>query len=281
MKHFSIIISLFLNSLSSFWSQPEQHKAISYNIRYDGHSDLAPDWKERKIPIVAQINKQAPSIIGFQEVLLNQLNDLQQELSTYRHVGVGRDDGKEAGEFAPIFYDTTRYLLLQSGTFWLSPTPSLPSKGWDAALNRICTFALLESKYDHKKLWVFNTHFDHIGIEARLHSAELLIEKFAEFTQEVNAPLLLLGDFNAEPDSYVYQLLSRHFKDLSCSIRHRELCSGPTYNAFTLAVDDDKIIDYFLGSPELISMQYQVVQTPFDRSFPSDHFPIVLSFISL
>jgi endonuclease/exonuclease/phosphatase family metal-dependent hydrolase len=75
--------------------------------------------------------------------------------------------------------------------------------------------------------------------------------------------------------------LSRHFKDLSCSIRHRELCSGPTYNAFTLAVDDDKIIDYFLGSPELISMQYQVVQTPFDCSFPSDHFPIVLSFISL
>lgn len=146
MKHFLIIIYLFLNGLSSFWSQPEQHKAISYNIRYDGHSDLAPDWKERKVPIVDQINKQTPTIIGFQEVLQNQLSDLQNALTSYKHVGVGRDDGKEAGEFAPIFYDTTRYLLLQSGTFWLSPTPSMPSKGWDAALNRICTFALLESK---------------------------------------------------------------------------------------------------------------------------------------
>jgi endonuclease/exonuclease/phosphatase family metal-dependent hydrolase len=120
-----------------------------------------------------------------------------------------------------------------------------------------------------------------MGTDARLHSAELLVEKFAELTQEVAAPLLLLGDFNAEPDSYVYQLLSRHFKDLSCSIRHRELCSGPTFNAFTLSESDDKIIDYFFGSPELIATQYKVVQTAFDRSYPSDHFPIVLSFIGL
>lgn len=265
----------------SVWSQPELHKAISYNIRYDGHSDLAPDWSQRKDPIVAQLQKERPTIIGFQEVLANQLSDLQNALTSYQHVGVGRDDGKEAGEFAPIFYDTTRYKLLQSGTFWLSPTPLLPSKGWDAALNRICTYVLLESKYEHKKLWVLNTHFDHIGMDARLHSAELLIEKFAEFTQEVNAPLLLLGDFNAEPDSYVYQLLQATFNDLSCSKRHRELCSEATFNAFTLSETDYKIIDYIFGSPELVSIRYQVVQTRFDRSFPSDHFPIVLTFISI
>lgn len=265
----------------SVWSQPELHKAISYNIRYDGHSDLAPDWSQRKDPIVAQLQKERPTIIGFQEVLANQLSDLQNALTSYQHVGVGRDDGKEAGEFAPIFYDTTRYKLLQSGTFWLSPTPLLPSKGWDAALNRICTYVLLESKYEHKKLWVLNTHFDHIGMDARLHSAELLIEKFAEFTQEVNAPLLLLGDFNAEPDSYVYQLLQATFNDLSCSKRHRELCSEATFNAFTLSETDYKIIDYIFGSPELVSIRYQVVQTRFDRSYPSDHFPIVLTFISI
>jgi len=274
--------SLFLVLLSlSVCAQPEQHKVISYNIRYDGHSDLAPDWSERKTPIVGQLQNQRPTIIGFQEVLANQLKDLQQELSAFRYVGVGRDDGKEAGEFAPIFYDTTRYKLLQSGTFWLSPTPEAPSKGWDAALNRICTFALVESKYDGKKLWVLNTHFDHVGTEARRYSAELLIEKFAELTQEVNAPLLLLGDFNAEPDSQVYQLLHASFNDLSCSKRHRELCSGPTFNAFTLSETDDKIIDYFWGSPEIIALQYKVLQTPFDRSYPSDHFPLVLSFISL
>jgi endonuclease/exonuclease/phosphatase family metal-dependent hydrolase len=275
----TFLINFFL--LELFFAQPELHKAISYNIRYDGHSDLAPDWTERKVPILAQLQNERPTIIGFQEVLANQLKDLQQELPAFRHVGVGRDDGKEAGEFTPIFYDTTRYKLLQSGTFWLSPTPELPSKGWDAALNRICTYALLQSKYDGKKKWILNTHFDHIGEEARQHSAQLLIEKFAEFTQIVNAPILLLGDFNAEPESAVYLLLKASFQDLSCSKRHRELCSTPTFNAFTLSETDDKIIDYFFGSAEIISMKYKVMQTPYDRSYPSDHFPLVLTFISL
>ena len=275
----NILFNLFV--LQTFFAQPELHKAISYNIRYDGHSDLAPDWAERKVPILAQLQKERPTLIGFQEVLVHQLKGLQSALPSYRSVGVGRDDAKEAGEFAPIFYDTTRYKLLQSGTFWLSPTPEAPSKGWDAALNRICTFALLESKYDRKKLWVLNTHFDHMGAEARMHSAELLAEKFAELTQNTIAPLLLLGDFNAEPDSPVYLLLKTTFQDLSCSKRHRELCSGPTFNAFTLTASDDKIIDYFFGSPEVIPIQYKVLQTPFERSYPSDHFPLALTFISV
>jgi endonuclease/exonuclease/phosphatase family metal-dependent hydrolase len=264
-----------------FFAQPEQHKAISYNIRYDGHSDLAPDWSERKIPIVAQLQKERPTIIGFQEVLQNQLVDLQMALPAFKHVGVGRDDGKAAGEFAPIFYDTTRYIVRESGTFWLSPTPTIPSKGWDAALNRICTYALLESKYDHRNIWVFNTHFDHLGIEARIHSAELILEKFAELTQAVTAPLLLFGDFNAEPDAFVILKLKESFVDLSCGMRHNNLCSGPTFNAFTMSETDDKIIDYFFGGPGIIPMRYAVLKTPFERSFPSDHFPLVLSFISL
>jgi endonuclease/exonuclease/phosphatase family metal-dependent hydrolase len=275
----TFIFNFFI--LGLFFAQPELHKAISYNIRYDGHSDLAPDWSERKTPIMAQLQNERPTIIGFQEVLANQLKDLQQELPTFKYVGVGRDDGKEAGEFTPIFYDTTRYKLLQCGTFWLSPTPEVPSKGWDAALNRICTFALVESKYDGKKLWVLNTHFDHLGTDARLHSGELLVEKFAEFTQEVAAPFLLLGDFNSEPDSPVYKLLTASLHDLSCSKRHRELCSTPTFNAFTISETDDKIIDYFFGSAEIIPMKYMVLHTPFDRSYPSDHFPLVLTFISL
>ena len=281
MKYLTYLPLLFFLNLGVLCAQPELHKAISYNIRYDGHSDLAPDWSQRKAAIFAQLQNERPTIIGFQEVLKNQRDDLHKALPTFAVVGVGRDDGKEAGEYAPIFVDTTRYLLLQSGTFWLSPTPELPSKGWDAALNRICTYALLESKYDHKKLWVLNMHFDHVGTAARLHSAELLVEKFAEFTQIVNAPLLLLGDFNAEPESPVYQLLQAAFQDLSCLKRNRELCSGPTFNAFTLSEADDKIIDYFFGSPELISIRYNVLQTPFDRSYPSDHFALALTFISL
>lgn len=281
MKYLVYLLPFFFFKPAIFYAQPELHSAISYNIRYDGHSDLAPNWAERKAPIVAQLQSARPTIIGFQEVLKNQLDDLSRDLPSYRALGVGRDDGKAAGEFAPIFYDTTRYKLLQSGTFWLSPTPELPSKGWDAALHRICTFALFESKYDRKNLWVLNTHFDHLGVDARQHSAQLLVEKFSEFTQIVNAPMLLLGDFNTEPDSPVYLVLKSNFQDLSCSKRHRELCSGPTYNAFTLAVADDKIIDYFFGSPEIIPIQYKVLQTLFERSYPSDHFALVLTFISL
>jgi endonuclease/exonuclease/phosphatase family metal-dependent hydrolase len=263
------------------FAQPEQHKALSYNIRYDGHSDLAPDWKERKIPIIAQLKAQAPTIIGFQEVLYSQLTDLKAALPSYQSIGVGRDDGQAAGEFSPIFYDTTRYFCQQSGTFWLSLTPEKPSKGWDAALNRICTYALLESKYDHQQLWVFNTHFDHIGEEARLQSAQLLQKKYTVLQQKYPAPILLMGDFNAEPDSFPIVNLRKSFKDLSCSMRHPELCTGPTFNAFTISNSDDKIIDYFFGSPSLMQIKYEVLRDTFERSYPSDHFPIVLSFISL
>ena len=281
MNNFVYLLLFCLFNHGFLSAQPELHKALSYNIRYDGPSDLAPDWAHRKVPIVAQLEKERPTIIGFQEVLKNQFDDLSSALPSFHAVGVGRDDGKAAGEFTPIFFDTTRYLLQQSGTFWLSPTPATPSKGWDAALNRICTYALLQSKYDGKKLWVLNTHFDHIGEAARLYSAQLLIDKFAEFSQIAKAPLLLLGDFNAEPESPVYLLLKNSFQDLSCSKRHRELCSEPTFNAFTLATADDKIIDYFFGSPGVVSMQFNVLKKTFDRSYPSDHFPIALLFIYL
>jgi endonuclease/exonuclease/phosphatase family metal-dependent hydrolase len=263
------------------FAQPEQHKALSYNIRFDGHTDLAPDWKERKIPIMAQLQAQAPTIIGFQEVLYSQLTDLKAALTSYRAIGVGRDDGQTAGEFSPIFYDTTRYICQQSGTFWLSSSPEKPSKGWDAALNRICTYALLESKFDHQLLWVFNTHFDHIGEEARLQSAQLLQKKYTELQQNKPAPILLMGDFNAEPDSFPIIFLRKSFKDLSCSMRHPELCSGPTFNAFSTSNTDDKIIDYFFGSASLMQIKYEVLRDTFERSYPSDHFPIVLNFISL
>jgi endonuclease/exonuclease/phosphatase family metal-dependent hydrolase len=271
-----LVVVPFLN-----WAQPELHKALSYNIRYDGHTEMAPDWNLRKVPIVAQLEKARPTLIGFQEVLHQQLLDLQAALPAYRSIGVGRDDGKEAGEYAPIFYDTTRFLLLKSGTFWLSPTPNTPSKGWDAALNRICTYALFESTFDHKKLWVFNTHFDHVGQEARLHAAELILDQYADFCQQDDAPLLLMGDFNLEPTSAAVALLRQTLNDLSCSQRHPEWCSSPTFNAFTRSETDDKTIDYFFGSSRVVSLSYEVVKDPFDRSYPSDHFPIVLDFMRL
>lgn len=254
-----------------------QGTIATYNIRYDGHTDLANDWVERKVPIAQFVLNYQVDIVGFQEVLHNQLLDLLQLLPNYTYVGVGRDDGKTQGEYTPIFYDSTKFIALQSGTFWLSATPEKPSKGWDAALNRICTYALLQNKFNKELTWVFNTHFDHVGMEARLHSAELILDQIAELLQKQDAPVFLIGDFNMEPTDAGITLIKSNYKDLSCS-RHPELCSVPTFNGFTATIFDDKRIDYIFGSERIIPLESRVIETKFGLSFPSDHFPILVYF---
>ena len=263
-----------------------QGSIATYNIRYDGHTDLANDWVERKVPIAQFVLNNQIKIIGFQEVLNNQLLDLQALLPNYKYVGVGRDDGKTQGEYTPIFYDSTKFIAVQSGTFWLSPTPQIPSKGWDAALNRICTYALLQNKLNEELTWVFNTHFDHVGVEARLHSAELILDQIAELLQKQDAPVLLIGDFNMEDTDKGIELIAARFKDFSyvqvpAGKRRKkihEICFPPTFNGFTKDQNDDKRIDYIFGSEKIIPLECRVIETKFGLSFPSDHFPVLVYF---
>lgn len=275
MKKTCLVLFLFFN-LYRAWSQIGS--IATYNIRYDGHTDLANDWSERKVPISQYVLKNEINIIGFQEVLLNQLEDLKALLPSYKAVGVGRDDGKDKGEFSPIFYNTTKFELMRSGTFWLSPTPNAPSIGWDAALNRICTYALLKNSINKELTWVFNTHFDHVGQEARLHSAELILDQIAVNLQKIDAPVLLIGDFNMEPSDQGIQLIKSQLRDLSCSLRHPELCSENTFNAFTQSPLDDKRIDYIFGSSNILSFLSVVEKSEFGLSFPSDHFPLLITY---
>lgn len=263
-----------------------QGAIATYNIRYDGHTDLANDWVERKVPIAQFVLNYQVDIVGFQEVLNNQLLDLQALLPNYKYVGVGRDDGKTQGEYTPIFYDSTKFIAVQSGTFWLSPTPQIPSKGWDAALNRICTYALLQNKLNEELTWVFNTHFDHVGVEARLHSAELILDQIAELLQKQDAPVLLIGDFNMEDTDKGIELIAARFKDFSCvqvpdgkrRKKIHEICFPPTFNGFTKDQNDDKRIDYIFGSEKIIPLECRVIETKFGLSFPSDHFPVLVYF---
>lgn len=250
----------------------------TYNIRYDGHTDLANDWLERKVPIAQFVLNNQIEFIGFQEVLQNQLLDLQALLPNYKYVGAGRDDGKTQGEYSPIFYDSSKFTALRSGSFWLSPTPEKPSKGWDAALNRICTYVLLKEINGGELIWIFNTHFDHIGVEARYHSAELILDQIAANLQEKDAPVLLIGDFNMEPTDAGINLIKSSYKDLSCSIRHPELCSAPTFNGFTKDQNDDKRIDYIFGSAQILPSRHLVDESSFGLSFPSDHFPVLVQY---
>lgn len=278
------ILSLFL-LLNPTCVFSQFGSVATYNIRYDGHTDLANDWSERKVPISNYVLKNQIEVIGFQEVLNNQLLDLQTLLPQYKYVGLGRDDGQNKGEYSPIFYDSTKFEALRSGTFWLSTTPEIPSKGWDAALNRICTYVLLKKRNNPQELiWVFNTHFDHVGVEARLHSAELILAQIAMFLNDLNAPVIFLGDFNMEETDAGIELIKAQFKDFSSlqipdrkkGKNYHEIGFPPTFNGFTNTPTDDKRIDYIFGSDSIIPFECKLDTATFGLSYPSDHFPVMV-----
>ena len=149
----------------------------SYNIRYRNDGDEAKGhlWTKRCQVIADQLNYHHPDAFGAQEVLKGQLDDLLRALPDYDYVGVGRDDGHEAGEYAPIFYRRDRLFLLSDGYFWLSPTHTKPSLGWDAACIRICTWAKFRVRESGEEFLFFNLHTDHVGVKARRESAKLVM----------------------------------------------------------------------------------------------------------
>jgi endonuclease/exonuclease/phosphatase family metal-dependent hydrolase len=193
-------------------------KLMSYNIRYDHTTSNASPWTERHNAIASQIKRFDADIVGMQEVLDHQRTQLLTDLPGYVSIGVGRDDGQKAGEYSPIFFKEERFRLLTSGTFWLSPTPDIPSKGWDAALNRICTYAQFFDFDSKESFWVFNTHFDHVGEVARMKSSELILQKIQEVTNGTRQAVIFCGDLNLNEDHPTIIFLQSQMKDaLLCS----------------------------------------------------------------
>ena len=178
MKNLFSTLILSLLALGCTQQQPESLRLATFNIRYDNSGDGPNSWPHRKDSICAFIHRVDPDIIDMQEVLHHQLEVLKTGLPEYTVVGVGREDGKTAGEYAPIFFKQAKYTLLDQNTFWLCEKPdSVGMVGWDAALTRIATWVKLQDKKTGQILMVVNTHFDHIGTEARRNSALLIIEK--------------------------------------------------------------------------------------------------------
>ena len=179
---------------------------MTFNIRLDAPSDSANNWKYRKENVYQMITYYHPDLLGMQEVCHNQMEDLKQGLPQYTALGVGRDDGKEAGEYCPIFFNPNRFTLLKSGNFALSEHPdSIGIKGWDASYNRITTWAILKEKRNGKELVFFNTHLDNDGKIARKESARLIVQKIKEIAPHI--PAILTGDFNCTPDETPLQVL--------------------------------------------------------------------------
>ena len=267
-----IFISLFTLLLSLTLSAQEL-EVMSYNIKYANENDGENSWSQRKKHITNQIKFYKPDIMGVQEALLGQLKHFQTEIDTYKYVGVGRDDGREAGEFSAIFYNSEAFEVLEEDTFWLSETPQKISVGWDASMERICTFAKFKELNSGKNFWVFNTHFDHIGEKARENSAMLIWKRISALNKE-GLPVILMGDLNLEPQSSAIQFLSEKMNDTKevAAIRF-----GPegTFNAYNFKEAVTRRIDYIFTSKNNIRVKkYAVLSDSKDLKYPSDHLPV-------
>ncbi len=250
-------------------------KVMTYNIRYDNPDDRSNAWSHRKDEVVKLLLSYAPDVFGLQEALLGQVNDIASKVPGFDWVGVGREDGMNKGEYAPIFYNSRKFQLKQQGWFWLSETPQIPAKGWDAALPRVCTFVLLEDYETHQNFWVFNTHFDHQGEEARHQSARLILKKITELNEK-KLPVFLTGDFNAGPDDNPVRFLSRRMND------SREISALPaegpvgTFNGFDFNSPLTDRIDYIFVNKEVKVKKYAVLTNSNDQRYPSDHLPVYI-----
>ena len=266
-------VLILLTITSSIYPQP--HTIVSYNIRYDNNWDIENSWEIRRSNIIQMLIKYSPSILGIQEGLLTQVQYIDSSLINYDYLGVGRDDGKNKGEFCAIYFDTTRYVLLKNSTFWLSETPDTISVGWDAALERICTYGLFKDRITKKEFWVFNTHFDHMGSIAREKSSRLILKRIKKINRQ-SLPVILMGDFNSIPNSPpVKEIITELSDALQIS---KEKLHGPrgTFNGFNEDLPIEKRIDYIF-TKKLKVLSYRHINDRLDNNrHISDHLPVMI-----
>lgn len=268
MKQLTSFICLFL----ALYMQAQDLSVMSYNIKLDYPKEGENSWTNRKPFFIAQLEFHEPDILGVQEAMPNQMKDMDSLLADYSFVGVGRDDGKDEGEYSAIFYKNDKFKVLESSTFWLSQTPEKVSMGWDAVCNRVCSYALFENTITNQKFWVFNTHFDHVGIEARKNSATLIIQKIKDINTQ-KYPVILSGDFNMEEDHESIQFIELHLKD-SKTIANTSFGPIGTFNNFEFDKPVTRRIDFIFVSPEIEVNKYAVLSDSWECKYPSDHLPV-------
>jgi len=267
-----LIIFLFACAASSF---AQQFIVATYNIRYPATSDVGNLWNDRYPHLVELIRFHGFDIFGTQEGLKNQLEDIRGGLPGFDYIGVARDDGKEKGEHTAIFYNVDKFEVLKQGNFWLAENTEVPNKGWDAALPRICTWGLFKEKRTGFEFFLFNTHFDHIGTEARKESAKLIIKKAHELGNGV--PMVITGDFNVDQRNESYHLLNDggEVKD-AYELSPIKYAPNSTYNGFNVGVTGDSRIDHIFLSKPFEVVRYGILTDSYQGKTPSDHFPVMV-----
>ncbi len=248
-------------------------KYISYNIRYANASDGDNAWDIRKPATKEMIEREQPDVFGLQEALIGQLQYIDSNFPQYSRVGVGRDDGKEDGEFMAVYYRNDKFKLLENGNFWLSETPDQCSMGWDAACKRIVTWAKLKDLDSKKVFYVFNTHLDHVGEVAREQSILLIVKRINEIVKDDKMPVLLSGDFNSNVSSPIFDPLKNIMKDSRAILPESEWI--PTYNSF--GNGGDSMIDYiFYKNAEV--QDFKTLNGDYGKPYISDHYPVMATF---
>lgn len=245
---------------------------MSYNIKLDFPKEGENSWTNRKPFFINLLKFHEPDILGVQEAMPNQMEDMDSLLTQYNFVGVGRDDGKYEGEYSAIFYKQNKFNVLKSSTFWLSQTPERVSMGWDAVCNRICTYALFKNKTTNQKFLVFNTHFDHVGVQARKESASLILKKIKEINTH-HLPVILMGDFNLEVESEAMQSILKSYNDTHTMAN---ISFGPTgtFNGFEFEKPVTRKIDFVFASKNIKVLKSGILSDSNDCKYPSDHFPV-------
>lgn len=259
------------------YAQQLNLNVATYNLRMDTPHDGENTWSNRKEMVKGLIQFHDFDVFGTQEGFIHQIKDIL-EVEGYDYVGAGRDDGKDAGEHSAIFYKKERFTVLDKGNYWLSETPDVPGKGWDAVCcNRICSWAKFKEKATGKEFYFFNVHYDHEGKEARRQSSSLMLSKIKSIGG--NAPVFCTGDFNATPDDepirliYADGLLTDSYK------LTRQAPYGPvgTFQAFDINSPMEERIDYIFVSKGIKVNKYGVLTDIKQGRFPSDHCPVMVN----
>lgn len=267
---------LFFIATPAFSQNDSTLNVMSFNIRYNNPADGEHAWPNRKDRVASMIRFHQADLVGLQEVLRGQIDDLEELLPQYNWIGVGRDDGEDGGEFSPIFYKQDRFNVLDAGTFWLSETPEvIGSKSWDAAITRIANWALMQDLDSNQEFLFLNTHFDHRGEEARTNSATLIINRIETLAQ--GRPIIVSGDFNVPPSTAAYDTMTSALHDsyLKSSITPH----GPegTFGGFEVgSTANDRRIDYIFVDSSINVWRYAALSDQWNGSYPSDHLPVLI-----
>lgn len=259
-------------------------RVMTFNIRYNEPRDGVNAWANRKTKVAGVIRFHKADLIGVQEAQNNQLKDLETLLPDFAWCGVGRTDGKEDGEYSAILYRRSRFKLLETKTFWLSETPEKAgSKGWDADYPRIVTWAKFQDKQTKKTFYHFNTHFDHIGKQARTESAKFLLAQIPKIAGK--SVFVVTGDFNAKEDTNIYQILTgkiepANFKliDARYVSQNGHFGGNSTFNAFKELIPENRIDYVFVGESVKV-LEHGILSDRWDGLWASDHLPVLAEIV--